>query len=126
MTTTGPRPARIRVTSSRRGAGRPTSPSIARDLDEQTGLGDVYLAGLMRAQFRLSALVVGLAFLGIGGFPLLLLAVPATRSLTILGLPFPWVVLGILVYPAAWVIARWYVRQAEKIESDFADVVGQQ
>ncbi|HQF02662.1 MAG TPA: hypothetical protein PK868_01585 [Phycicoccus sp.] len=126
MTTTGPRPTRIRVTSSRRGAGRPTSQSIARDLDEQTGLGDVYLAGLMRAQFRLSALVVGLAFLGIGGFPVLLLAVPATRSLTILGLPFPWVVLGILVYPAAWVIARWYVRQAEKIESDFADVVGQQ
>jgi uncharacterized membrane-anchored protein len=97
---------------------------LARDLDEQTGLGDVYLDGLMRAQLRLSLIVVGLAVVGIGGFPLLLLAFPATRSLTVGGLPFPWLVLGILVYPVAWVLARWYVRAAERVESDFMDVVG--
>ncbi|MBK8731265.1 MAG: hypothetical protein IPM00_18875 [Tetrasphaera sp.] len=126
MTTTGPRPHRVRVTSSRRGAGRATNRPLAHELDEQTGLGDVYLVGLMRAQFRLALVVIGLAVAGVGGFPLLLLAFPATRSLTLWGLPLPWIVLGILVYPAAWLLARWYVRQAEKVESDFTDVVGHQ
>ncbi len=124
MTTSGPRPTRVRVTSSRRGAGRVAARPLARDLDEQTGLGDVYLDGLMRAQLRLSLIVVGLAVLGVGGFPVLLLAFPATRSLTVGGLPFPWLVLGILVYPVAWLLARWYVRAAERVESDFTDVVG--
>ena len=39
------------------------------------------------------------------------------------GMPFPWLVLGIAVYPAAWFLARWYTRQAERIEQDFAEVV---
>ena len=123
MTTTGPRPARIRVTSSRRGAGRPTSPSIARDLDEQTGLGDVYLAGLMRAQLRLSLAVLGLTIGGLAALPVVLTLVPATRTLTVLWVPFPWLALGVLVYPCAWFLARWYTRQAERIEADFAEVV---
>lgn len=123
MTTTGPRPTRIRVTSSRRGAGRPTSQSIARDLDEQTGLGDVYLAGLMRAQLRLSLAVLGLTIGGLAALPVVLTLVPATRTLTVLWVPFPWLALGVLVYPCAWFLARWYTRQAERIEADFAEVV---
>ena len=39
------------------------------------------------------------------------------------GEPFPWLSLGVAVYPAAWFLARWYTRQAERIEQDFADVV---
>ena len=119
-----PEPARrVRVTSSRRGGARMTNTPIARDLDEQTGLGDVYLEGLMRAQFRLSLFVVGLAALGLGLFPLLLVALPVTRRLVVLGLPLPWLVLGILVYPVTWLAARWYTRAAERIERDFRDVV---
>lgn len=97
---------------------------LARDLDEQTALGDVYLAGLMRAQLRLSLFVVGLAVLGIGGLPILLLAIPSTRSVVLLGLPFPWLVLGVLVYPVTWLVARWYTGAAERIERQFRDVVG--
>lgn len=124
VTDPGPPPQRVRVTSSRRGAIRARSRPIARDLDEQTGLGDVYLGGLMRAQLRLSLLVIGVGVLAVGGFPLLLLAVPSTRSVALFGLPFPWIVLGLLFYPAVWFLARWYTRQCERIEAEFADIVG--
>jgi hypothetical protein len=107
------------VTSARRGPTRPAATSLARDLDEQTGLGDVYLEGLMRAQFRLAAIVLGLAVASIGGLPVLLIAIPSVRRLTLLGIPFPWLVLGVLVYPVTWLLAGWYTRQAERVESDF-------
>lgn len=96
---------------------------VARDLDEQTELGDVYLDGLMRAQLRLSTAVVALTIAGLVGLPVVLTVVPATQSITVAGLPFPWLALGVAVYPAAWFLAWWYTRQAERIEADFADVV---
>ncbi len=96
---------------------------ISRDLDEQTELGDVYLAGLMRAQLRLSVAVLALTVVGLAALPITLILVPATRTLTVVGVPFAWLVLGIAVYPAAWFLARWYTRQAERIEQDFAEVV---
>jgi len=77
----------------------------------------------MRAQLRLGLRVLAVLALGVGGLPVLLLTVPATRTLTVVGLPFPWVVLGVAAYPAAWLLARTYVRQAERIEAEFTDVV---
>lgn len=119
-------PARVRVTSSRRTAVTAVhaqSRLLARDLDEQTELGDVYLEGLMRAQLRLALMVLALMVAALGGFPLLLTLVPSTRTMTLAGVPLPWLVLGVLVYPATWLLARGYVRQAERIEADFADIV---
>ena len=119
----GDPPPRVRVTSSRRGATPMHARPVSRDLDEQTGLGDVYLDGLMRTQLRLSVAVLALTVVGLAALPVVLTLVPATRTLTVLGLPFPWLVLGIAVYPATWFLARWYTRQAERIEQDFSDVV---
>lgn len=96
---------------------------MTHEIDTQTSLGEVYVDSLMRAQLRL-ALIVGLvAAVGIGGFPLLLLLVPSARTLTILGVPFPWLVLGVLVYPAVWGLARFHDRQAARIEAEFANEV---
>lgn len=115
---------RVRVTSSRRGARTPRTRPLSKDLDEQTELGDVYLDGLRRAQLRLGLSVLGLMVLALGAFPLLLSIVPATRTMTLAGLPLPWLVLGVLVYPSAWFLARAYVRQSERIEAEFTDIVG--
>jgi hypothetical protein len=116
---------RVRVTSSRRGAARPPGgAALSRDLAEQTGLGEIYLQGLLRAQLRLSLTVLGVGVLALGGLPVLFLAVPATRELGVLGIPFPWLVLGGLVYPVAALAARWYARAAERLERDFAEIVG--
>ena len=116
-------PARVRVTSSRRSAVAPHSRALATDLDEQTELGDVYLGGLMRAQLRLSLSVLGGLVLAVAGFSVLLVAVPVTRTMVLFGLPLPWLVLAVAVYPATWLTARTYVRQAERIEAEFAEVV---
>ena len=119
-------PPRVRVTSSRRSAVTAVTAQarvLASDLDEQTELGDVYIDGLRRAQLRLALTVLTLMAAAIGGFPLLLTLVPSTRTMTLAGVPFPWLVLGVLVYPAAWLLARGYVRQAERIEAEFADIV---
>jgi hypothetical protein len=119
------RPARVRVTSSRLGAAtRRDLRPLTRDIDEQTDLGEVYMAGLMAAQLRLALRVLLFGAVGLGGLPLLFLLVPDTRTLSIAGLPFPWLVLGVLVYPVALLVARYYVRQSERIEREFSQVVG--
>ena len=96
---------------------------MSRDLDEQTELGDVYIHGLMREQLRLSLAVLAVTLLALSTLPVLLALVPATRTVSVLGVGLPWVVLGVGVYPTAWGLARWYTRQAERIESDFTEVV---
>jgi hypothetical protein len=41
----------------------------------------------------------------------------------LLGVPLPWVVLGVLVYPWLLVLAGWYVTRAERNEAAFVDLV---
>ena len=55
--------------------------------------------------------------------PVLFAVVPATRELRVAGLPFPWLVLGLLLYPAAVGTAAWFTRQAEQTERRFLDVL---
>ena len=115
---------RVRVTSPRRGAARrgPARP-ITTEIDEQTSLGEVYMAALLRAQLRLSVSVLVAVAVGLGILPVLFLAVPATRGLHVWLVPVPWLSLGVLVYPVVALAARYYVRHAEAIERDFADLV---
>jgi hypothetical protein len=117
-------PQRVRVTSTRRDATtrRDVRP-LTREIDEQSNLGEVYMSGLMSAQLRLAAMVLGFGAVGLGGLPLLFLLVPATRSLEIGRIPLPWLVLAVVVYPVALVVARYYVRQSERIEAEFSAVI---
>ena len=98
-------------------------PPMAVEIDEQTRLGELYMATLIRAQWRLSMSVLGSAAMMIGGLPLLFLFVPATRTLKIGPIPLPWLILGVLIYPAVWVAGRYYVRQSEQIEREFTELV---
>ena len=117
-------PARVRVTSTRRDAPtRRDLRPLTRDLDEQSTLGEVYMAGLMAAQLRLSLRVLAFGAIGLGGLPLLFLLVPATRTLELGRLPLPWLVLAVVVYPVAIIVARYYVRASERIEAEFSHVV---
>jgi len=118
-------PARVRVTSSRRDAPlRGDVRPLTREIDEQSNLGEVYMSGLMSAQLRLAGMVLAFGAVGLGGLPLLFLLVPATRTLEIGRIPLPWLVLGVVVYPVALVVARFYVRQSERIEAEFSAAVG--
>lgn len=115
---------RVRVTSPRMGAPRrgPVRP-VTKDIDEQTRLGELYMAALVRAQWRLSVKVLGSATLVIGGLPLLFLLVPATLTVHVGPIPLPWLILGVLVYPAVWLAGRYFVRHSEQIEREFIELV---
>jgi hypothetical protein len=117
-------PPRVRVTSTRRDAPtRRDLRPLTRDIDEQSNLGEVYMAGLMSAQLRLALRVLAFGAAGLGGLPLLFLLVPATRTMEVWRIPVPWLVLAVVVYPVAFVVSRYYVRQSERIEADFSHVV---
>lgn len=117
-------PSRVRVTSTRRDAPtRRDLRPLTRDLDEQSTLGEVYMAGLMSAQLRLALRVLAFGAVGLGGLPLLFLLVPATRTMEVGRFPLPWIVLAVVVYPVALVVARFYVRASERIEAEFSAAV---
>ena len=113
---------RVAVTSPRTGAARRRHNPGTREIDEQTRLGEVYMRSLVRTQLRLSLFVCALLALLVGGIPLVLL-VPPVREARVLGLPLPWLLLACAVYPVFAGIGWWYVRQAERNERDFAELV---
>lgn len=117
-------PRRVRVTSPRMSAARraPTR-SAARDIDEQTSLGEVYMRSLVRTQLRLALGVLAAFLLVVGGLPLLFAVAPALRHLQVGAVPVPWLLLGVVVYPLVAAAAWAYVRAAERAERDFSDLV---
>ncbi|MEO5875274.1 MAG: hypothetical protein ABIQ26_09795 [Streptosporangiaceae bacterium] len=114
---------RVTVTSPRtRAATRRYSPGT-REIDEQTRLGEVYMSALVRSQLRLSLFVCTLLLVVVGGLPLLFLLVRPVREARLMGFPLPWVLLAVLLYPLFVGIGWWYVRQAERNERDFTELV---
>jgi hypothetical protein len=125
MSTPAEGPRRVRVTSPRTSAARrPSTPAGTREIDEQTRLGEVYMHSLIQAQLRLALVVVAGAAAVLGGLPLLFALLPGTRTLSVFGIPLPWVLLGVVVYPVVYISARFYVRNAERIETEFTEFVG--
>lgn len=79
---------------------------------------------LIQSQLRLALAVIAGAAVVLGSLPLLFAFIPATRTWSILGLPLPWLLLGVAVYPVVYVAARIYVRKSERIEAEFTEFVG--
>jgi hypothetical protein len=99
---------------------------VEREIDEQTALGDVFMRSLMRSQLRLAGVVLGTLALTLGMLPLLFAVVPAAGRADIGGVPLPWLLLGFVVYPALVGLGVFYVRQAERNEHEFGDLVDSQ
>lgn len=115
-------PRRVRVTRPR--AGRPRRTSVASEIDAQSEVGEIYMRSLMRTQLRLALTVVAVLALTVGMLPLVFALVPAMRTAQLFGVPVPWLVLGAGVYPVLLLLARFYVRRAERNEDAFGDMVG--
>ncbi|MFI6934179.1 hypothetical protein [Streptomyces sp. NPDC050287] len=86
------------------------------EIDEQTTLGHTYVRSLMRTQLRAGLAVFAVLGLLIGPLPLLFAAIPDARRLE-------WAVLGFGLYVPLVLLARWYVRRAERNERDFVRLV---
>ncbi len=119
-----PVPKRVRVTSPRRQAA-PRGPGRTprAEIEEETGLGEVYVDSLVRAQLRLSLAVLGGLALVIGTLPALFIFVPMVHRLMVGPVPLPWFILLGLIYPFALFLGQTYVRSAERVERDFTELV---
>ncbi len=116
-------PERVRVTHPRT-AGARSRPRTARsEIDAQTELGAIYMASLLRTQGRLAAAVLLVVAVTLGGLPLLFHLAPGLKDLSVAGMPLPWVLLALLVYPFLFVLGWVYLRRAERNERAFTDVV---
>lgn len=117
-------PRRVVVTSPRTAAvRRPPGQSALRALDEQDRVGELLVRSLVRAQLLLALKLLSVLAVLLGGLPLLFALAPATRDADLLGLPLPWLALGILVYPALVLGGVVYLRLAERHERDFTELV---
>jgi hypothetical protein len=116
-------PRRVRVVSPRTGAARAAHRPVRREIDEQTIVGEVYTRSLVRLQLRLALGVCLIFAVLLGGLPLLFALQPRLTTVHAFGLPLPWLLLGVLVYPALVLAAWFFVRQAERNERDFSDLV---
>jgi uncharacterized BrkB/YihY/UPF0761 family membrane protein len=120
------RPRRVTVTSPWTRAGRRSRTyPIVREIDEQSEVGALYMRSLMRTQLRLGVLVVFLVCGPLAALPVLFTVLPLTKTVLVLGLPLPWLVLGIAVYPVVVLVACYYVWRVERTEREFADLVEQ-
>lgn len=82
----------------------------------------VYLRSLLRTQLRL-ALVVALGFLLIAAtFSVLLVWVPWLRDLSVLSVPFEWILLGAGLFPVILLSAVLYTRLAQRNEERYRDL----
>jgi hypothetical protein len=113
---------RVRVTGPR--VRRARRASVASEIDAQTELGEIYMRSLMRTQLRLALGTVLVLASTVGALPLLFATVPWLRRTHLLGVPLPWLVLGVGVYPFLLLLAWSYVRRAEANERSFDDLVG--
>jgi hypothetical protein len=115
-------PQRVRVTGPpRRKSPRPRTG----DIDEETRLGGVYLRSLLREQLWLALRIVALLALGVGSLPLVFHLLPGLTEVAAFGMPLPWLLLGIVVYPVLVLLGWRYVRRAERNERDFADLMSE-
>lgn len=110
-----------RTTAAHPGPARPP----AREIDELTALGELYLDSLMRSQRR-TAFGVCAATIGL----LLALAVAVAefagwRAITLFGVQLPWIMVGCLIYPALGGIGYVAVRLLERNERGFAELMHQ-
>ncbi|HET8988305.1 MAG TPA: hypothetical protein VFN43_07315 [Humibacillus sp.] len=96
---------------------------MASEIDAQTRLGEVYITSLMRSQLRLAVGVLLALALTLGVLPLLFHLVPAIGRLDVLGIPLPWLLLTVVASTEIIALGWLYVRQAERNEENFSDLL---
>ena len=111
------------MTSPRTSAARTRTVSIASEIDEQTRLGEVYITSLMRSQLRLGLGVLLVLASTLGLLPLVFAVFPAVGRLDVLGVPLPWLLLTVVAFTEIVALGWFYVRQAERNEATFSDLL---
>ena len=115
-------PVRVRVTGPprrRQATYRPVN------LESDSRLDGVYLDSLLAAQLRLAGRVLVLLAAGVGSLPLVFFVAPGLAGVDLFGIPLPWLLLGVGVYPVLIVLGWRFVVRAERNERDLVDLTRQ-
>jgi Na+/H+ antiporter NhaB len=118
-------PERVRVVladiarerDERRGA------QVRAELQEQSGVGEALVSGLMRTQLGLALRLAVVVTVGLGGLPLLFAVAPAVAEVRPFGVALPWLLLGVAAYPFLFGVGATYVWLSERTEREFAELV---
>lgn len=117
-------PERVRVVLADAVRAHRASAATRVELTEQTGIGEVLVKGLVRAQLALALRCAGVVAVGLGGLPLLFAVAPEVAWARPFGMSLPWLLLGVAAYPFLFLVGWAYVHLAERTERDFTDLVG--
>lgn len=93
------------------------------ELEEQTSWGKLLVRDLVKVQLRTSVWLAVLVLVVLGTLPALFYFLPAVARFTVIGIPIPWLVLGLLPFPFLFAVGLWYNRLAERHERDFVDMI---
>ena len=120
---TPPSLPRVRITAPRKSsASRAAAPSTPAGAD----LDRLYVRSLIRSQLRLGlAGAAGFAVVLVG-LPVALLLWPELWTFGVAGVPLPWLLLAVGLYPVAIGIAALYVRGAARNEARYRSLTGDQ
>jgi uncharacterized membrane protein (DUF485 family) len=115
-----PRRQRIVLAEPRR---EPIALRAKVELEQQTSWGERLIQELIEKQRRVAALLAALVLSLLGALPLAFYFSPGFASLRLLGIPVPWVLLGVAPFPLLFAVGLWYNRLAERHERAFVEMV---
>ncbi|WP_239456318.1 hypothetical protein [Nocardioides solisilvae] len=95
------------------------------DIDAGTRIGAILMGSLVGEQRRLALATLSLLAVSVGSLPLVFHLFPHLAEVRLLGVPVPWLLLGVLVYPWLLGLGWWHVRRAEENERAFAELVAE-
>jgi hypothetical protein len=93
------------------------------ELEEQTSWGELLITGLVKEQLKTSLLLAGVVVLVLVPLPALFYLVSSFSSLKLIGVPLPWLILGVVPFPLLFAVGLWYNRLAERHERAFVDMI---
>ena len=122
-----PAEGRVRVSAPRsEGRQAPHRSGAWDEMAQQSDAGEVMARSLIRSQLRL-ALVVAVGFLASLLLRWALVRwIPTFSDAGLLGIPVPWLILGVGIYPVIGACAWLYVRAATKNENQYRYLVDDQ
>jgi len=93
------------------------------ELEEQTTWGEVLIQDLSRRQLRTGVLIAVTVLLILGALPLAFFLSPEFATLSVVGVPLSWLLLGVMPFPLLFGAGLLYNRLAERNERDFVDMI---
>ncbi|CAN5826594.1 hypothetical protein BH20ACT6_BH20ACT6_14870 [soil metagenome] len=81
------------------------------------------MRSLLRTQLRLALTALALVVGPLAALPVVFVLAPRVGEVSVLGLPLPWLLLGVVVHPVLVLVGWTYARRAGQAEQQFTDLV---